>query len=228
MKVIFIPVTSTKKVEFSSDNLEQLRNYSKIGLFSAIQFQDQLPEIKEALAVFRITAVTPMPKLHAVREGQVLGCDVSGPKDIEEEVDAFLYIGTGHFHPMALELKTSKPLLCLDPFTGLITGTPRAEIELMQKKNIMRIAKAKDARVLGLLVTAKLGQNEMQGYVSEVKKKLEGMGKEVYIFITELIHPYDLSQFPQIEAWVNTACPRITDDQSLYQKPIINVKEMLE
>src|SRR3989344_4056243 len=192
MKVIFIPVTSTKKVEFSSDNLEQLRNYSKIGLFSAIQFQDQLPEIKEALAVFRITAVTPMPKLHAVREGQVLGCDVSGPKDIEEEVDAFLYIGTGHFHPMALELKTSKPLLCLDPFTDLITETPRAEIELMQKKNIMRIA------------------------------------KEVYIFITELINPYDLSQFPQIEAWVNTACPRITDDQSLYQKPIINVKELLE
>ncbi|MEK6923154.1 MAG: diphthamide synthesis protein [Nanoarchaeota archaeon] len=228
MKVAFIPVRSTKKIEFSEENLEQLKNYSKIGLFSAVQFQDQLQEIKDALEIFRITAVTPMPKLHAVREGQVLGCDVSGPNDIEDEVDAFLYIGTGHFHPMALELKTNKPLLCLNPFTNSITETPKEDIELLRKKNIMRIAKAKDARVIGLLVTTKLGQNEMQGYVSEVKKKLEGMGKEVYVFITELINPYDLSQFPQIEAWVNTACPRITDDQSLYQKPLINVKEMLQ
>ena len=228
MKVAFIPVRSLKEVEFSDENLEQLKQYHKLGLFAAIQFQDQLTKIKEALELFRIDVIVPKPKLHAITEGQALGCDVSGSKDIEAEVDAFLYIGTGHFHPMALELKTNKPLLCLNPFTRLITETPREEIELLKKKNIMRVANAKDARVLGLLVTTKLGQNEMQGYVSEVKKKLESKGKEVYIFITELINPYDSSQFPQIEAWVNTACPRITDDQSLYQKPIINVKEMLE
>ncbi|MBS3064958.1 MAG: diphthamide synthesis protein [DPANN group archaeon] len=228
MKVAFVPVRSLKEVEFSEQNLNILQPYSKVGLFAAIQFQDQLPEIKKALEIFGLKVLIPKPKLHAVADGQVLGCDVSGPKDIENEVDAFLYIGTGHFHPMALETKTNKPILCLNPFTSELTETPAEEIALLKKKNIMRLAKAKDARVLGLLVTTKLGQNEMQGYVSEVKKKLEAMGKEVYVFITELINPYDLSQFPQIEAWVNTACPRITDDQSVYGKPLINVREILE
>ena len=79
MKVAFVPVRSLKEVEFSEQNLNILQPYSKVGLFAAIQFQDQLPEIKKALEIFGLKVLIPKPKLHAVADGQVLGCDVSGP-----------------------------------------------------------------------------------------------------------------------------------------------------
>ena len=39
-------------------------------------------------------------------EGQVLGCNTSSAGAVMEDIDCFLFVGTGSFHPLAVALAT--------------------------------------------------------------------------------------------------------------------------
>ena len=45
---------------------------------------------------------------------------------------------------------------------------------------------------------------------SPPKKKLKD--KNCYIFLADTVNPAEFENFPFIESWVNTACPRFADD----------------
>ena len=93
------------------------------------------------------------------------------------------------------------------------------------KKKYARIANAEEARVYGILVSTKSGQcNEKLAL--ETKKRLEQVGKKVYLFISNNINARALDNFPFIQAWINTACPRLVDDQILFKKTIVNASEI--
>ena len=54
---------------------------------------------------------------------------------------------------------------------------------------------------------------------------IDAVGTAFYIIlIVSLI--FSLRNFPKIECWISTACPRMVDDQDLYNKPIVNVEEL--
>ena len=57
------------------------------------------------------------------------------------------------------------------------------------------------------------------------KEKLEKDGKKVFLFVGDLITDTELRNFSHIQAWVNTACPRLMDDD--FEKPIINAADLL-
>ena len=52
----------------------------------------------------------------------------------------------------------------------------------------------------------------------ELKKKLKE--KKCYIFVSDMINENELENFPFIQAWVNTACPRIVS------KKIVNIEDI--
>jgi 2-(3-amino-3-carboxypropyl)histidine synthase len=74
-------------------------------------------------------------------------------------------------------------------------------------------------------VSTKPGQHLFQAPVEKVKEKLEAQGKRVYLFVGDLITDTELRNFSHIEAWVNTACPRLMDDD--FEKPIVNAADIL-
>jgi len=47
----------------------------------------------------------------------------------------------------------------------------------------------------------------------EIKKKLEEKGKRCFIFVFDTLDANEMENFPFIDFWVNTACPRIADDK---------------
>jgi len=50
----------------------------------------------------------------------------------------------------------------------------------------------------------------------------------VCLFIIREVTPEALLEYPTIDAYVNTACPRISlDDSSKFQKPVLTVNETL-
>ncbi len=226
MKVIFVEAKANLDIIPAIEkNLKELKKYSKLGLATTIQFAEQLPAVQEFLETNKIKAEIAKPRLHAVKAGQLLGCDPTAALDISS-ADAILYIGTGEFHPGPVEVGATKPVLKLNPFTKKITEVTVAEIRRHKLKNLARIENFKSAKRIGILITTKLGQSEMQGSVLEIKKRLEGRGKEVFLFLADTLNYKDLENFPDIDAWVNTACPRITDDQELIKKPIVNTSEL--
>ena len=203
-----------------------LAKYEKISLISTVQFLHLIPKVQKILEKADKKVFVGKPSLHAVKEGQVLGCDATSANNVPEEIDAVLYMGTGRFHPLGAAYKFNTPVIRLDPFSGETEIISEKDVRRWQLKQQARILKAKEAKVYGILVTLKLGQNEMQGKAFEIKKKLEQQDKQAYIFISDTINSQELRNFPKIECWISTACPRMVDDQDLYNKPIVNVEEL--
>ncbi|MBI2655381.1 diphthamide synthesis protein, partial [Candidatus Woesearchaeota archaeon] len=100
MKIIM--VEGRYKGEIDLSNLDANVLPKKIGLATTVQFLDYVDGIKQFLQskgkeIF-------VDKMRQKYEGQLLGCDQGAAVKIKEEVDAFLYVGTGVFHPLGISL----------------------------------------------------------------------------------------------------------------------------
>jgi diphthamide biosynthesis enzyme Dph1/Dph2-like protein len=61
-----------------------------------------------------------------------------------------------------------------------------------------------------------------------IKKKLEGDDRKVFILTMNNVTNDQLVNFYNIEVFVNTSCPRISiEDSYQFDKPIINYTELL-
>ncbi len=225
MKTLFIEAKSTKSILPAAKLiLKELKDFNSIGLLATVQFVHQLDKVKKIFEAEGKKVFIGRPREHCIYSGQVLGCDVNSALEVEEKVDCFVYFGTGQFHPLGIALKTEKPVFKVDPFTEKIERISEQEKKIWLKKQAARVSKVKDAKIIGILVSTKPGQYKN---VEGIKEKLEKQGKEVYILICDTINSQELANFTQIQAWINTACPRIVDDQELFSRPIANIEEVL-
>jgi 2-(3-amino-3-carboxypropyl)histidine synthase len=158
----------------------------------------------------------------AIVGGQILGCSQKNALKIEKNVDVFLYIGSGLFHPIGISVKTQKPVVILNPYSETIEELPSQERERWLKRQKGRLAKAITAQSYGILISTKTGQFNIKK-AFEVKKRLESKGKSVFLFAGEELNPSNLLPF-KVDCWINTACPRLTDDA--FDRPIINAGEL--
>ena len=152
-----------------------------------------------------------------VRGGQILGCWTKGADVIEKKVDAFLFVGSGHFHPLAIKNKST---YVMNIETKKLE---KLDITLFEKKRFANIYNAKDGRVFGILVTSKPGQFQLLEKAQKIKKTLEQHNKKSYILIMDEINNSRLLGI-KVDAFINTACPRLMDDT--YSKPMINANDI--
>lgn len=231
--IIFIDAKYEGKIELNEKVISYLKKnkISSVALFSSVQFT----EIDLVLQQFKTLGikVNITKARRTSKPMQILGCDAyhdSFETDILSESDAILYLGDGYFHPKALLLaqikqQKIKPVIMFNPISKTL--------EILEEKNILeQVKKYKrnlrffiNSQTIGILVTIKPGQNYFMS-AKRLKEHLEKQGKKAYIFIDDSIKLNELENYPFIQAWVNTACPRIgTDDIVNYKQPIINIKE---
>jgi 2-(3-amino-3-carboxypropyl)histidine synthase len=109
--VLFVEAYSKVKVEKSlNESLELLKNYSKISLATTTQHLHILDEIKDYLEDNGKEIAIGSSK--STRKGQVLGCNFSSIKNLDAE--AYLFIGSGNFHPLGIHLFTKSPVIIAD------------------------------------------------------------------------------------------------------------------
>jgi 2-(3-amino-3-carboxypropyl)histidine synthase len=83
------------------------------------------------------------------------------------------------------------------------------------------------AELFGVLVGLKSGQKRFDE-ASRISDKLKKKRKKSYLLAVREITPEILLGFPTIDAYVNTACQRISlDDASRFHKPVLTEKEAL-
>ena len=182
----------------------------RIGLLTTIQHTTLLNEAKTRLE---------NNGYEAVIGGQILGCWTTNADKIDDKVDAFLYIGSGKFHPTGVK---QKKVYSLD-----IEHQKIEEVDIMQleKRRLANIHNAKDAKKIAILVTTKKGQNQLLGNAENIMKKLEDNGKEAFIMIMNEINDDALLGI-KAGAFINTACPRIAEDH--FSKPFVNASDIDE
>jgi len=207
MEKVFIKAVYNRPFAISESLKAQFKDIpDKIGLITTVQFSNLLPLIKKELE-------ERGKEVYISGEGTVLGCNAENAKKIFNKVDAFLYVGSGKFHPLqvALLLKKKKRIYILPPQAEEIYELDWKEVEAFKiRKNIAK-AKAMSSDKLGLLVSTKPGQCNLSN-ASKFKEKFDKPGKKAYIFL------FDNFDETQIENWnelvyVNTACPGLALDK---------------
>jgi len=89
------------------------------------------------------------------------------------------------------------------------------------------IVEAKQAKSFGVLISLKSGQKRLKEAMN-IKEKLEKSGLTGTLLALREVTPSALMQFPGIDAFINTACPRLSlDDAPNFGKPLLSLNETL-
>jgi 2-(3-amino-3-carboxypropyl)histidine synthase len=156
----------------------------------------------------------------------VLGCDYSNVRSVANDVEAFLFIGGGRFHALGIALSTSKPTIIADPYENRAYSIDE-EAQKILKQRWASVQEAEHAKTFGVLIGLKLGQKRLEDAL-KVKEIAEKNGKTAFLFAIREILPEALMEFPSVDAYVNTACPRISlDAPSKFLKPVLTVNEFM-
>jgi 2-(3-amino-3-carboxypropyl)histidine synthase len=226
IKTLYIEAKAKSSVKDAVKKaLPLLKDFKKVGLVTTVQHVHTLNEVREEL--LKAGKTVAIGNVGQVKyAGQVTGCDLSNAKVIAKEVDAFLFVGGGRFHPIGVALATAKPTIVADPYEKTASAI-EDEVNKILKQRWAQICLAKETEKFGVLVDLKSGQKKLEKAI-EVKQKLEETGKHVTLLALREITPEALLQFPDIEAFVNTACPRVSlDDASRFNRPIVTFNETL-
>ncbi|MBR9682761.1 MAG: diphthamide biosynthesis enzyme Dph2 [Candidatus Aenigmarchaeota archaeon] len=204
-------------------NIEMIKDYERIGVVTTLQFLDVLADVKNYLESKGKKMILGKGQ-KTVYDGQVLGCDPYAGVSIKDDVDCFIYIGSGKFHPLGLLLKTEKPVFGLDIERNEMKSIDEFKDKFLRQK-YAAIGMVKDAKRFGILVSSKPGQMNMD-LAEKIKGKLRSEGKKAWILIFDEVKPEKL-EFLDLDAYVNTACPRIAiEDRTAFKKPIVNPDEL--
>ncbi|MBM3199637.1 hypothetical protein FJZ53_01780 [Candidatus Woesearchaeota archaeon] len=189
MEVVFIESKSNVSL---INVLRKIKTKDKLGLITTIQHSYNLEDAKKLFP-------------NSVIGGQVLGCDVSAALKIKDQVDLFLFIGSGEFHPLGVALKTDKEVIIADPLTGKVSKITKEDIATYRVKLRGKYVKFLKAEKVGILVSVKPGQYNLETAL-HLQNKLE---KRSYILVANNFSETELENYPDIETFINTACPRI-------------------
>jgi 2-(3-amino-3-carboxypropyl)histidine synthase len=211
--------------EALTKSLPFLESWNKIGLVTTVQHVHQLDEAKKLLEAAGKTVFVGNAD-STKHPGQVLGCDFGNAQSVSEEVEAFLFVGGGRFHAMGVTLATGKPTIIADPYEELAYPIhDNARRVIMQRWG--NISEAKEAKRFGVLISLKSGQMRLRAAL-DIKEKLERNGRKATLLALREVTPSALMQFPTLDAFVNTACPRLSlDDAPNYDKPLLYFNEAL-
>lgn len=222
MKTLFIEARSDIEISLSRAAISKLPE--NIALFTTTQHIHKINVVKKQLENAG-KKVNLIQGKHSKHKGQILGCDVLHLK-LDKKIQAFLYIGTGEFHPKELMLEEEKPVYVFNPESKKFYELSKKSVEPIRKRKKGDYLRFLKSDKIGVLVSQKPGQYNLK---QALKLKQKYKNKQFYFLLFDTIELNELENFPFIQCFVNTACPRIAyDDAARLQKPIINIEEVIK
>jgi 2-(3-amino-3-carboxypropyl)histidine synthase len=196
----------------------------RIGLMTTVQHVHSLPLVRQWLETRGKKVLIGRGDDRIVYEGQVLGCNITASTDIADQVDQFLYIGSGDFHPLSVAISSDRPVLILDPMMDEVRDVTDLKERILRQRH-GAIVRAEAAARFVILVSTKVGQMRME-LAKQLRRLAEENGKRAEIVLLEEVHPDRLLPY-DADAFVSTACPRIAiDDYLRYERPLLTPVEM--
>jgi 2-(3-amino-3-carboxypropyl)histidine synthase len=223
---IYVEARATISVEKAVEqSLPMLSSYTTVGLATSVQHLQTLDQARAILTCAgKVVIIGDTGQI--AYPGQVSGCNYANAKSIANQVEAFLFVGGGMFHALGIALSTSKPTIIADPYDDR-AYTIDAEAQKILKQRFASIREAKNAKKFGIFVGLKPGQRHLDNAIN-IKELAEKNGKVAYLLAAREINPETLLEFPSIDAYVNTACPRVSlEATGKFQKPVLTVNEFM-
>ncbi|MCU4742178.1 diphthamide biosynthesis enzyme Dph2 [Halobacteria archaeon AArc-m2/3/4] len=218
-KVIYVPLFSNVEIEpimeESLETLEDSEETPEIGLVTTAQHMNRFEEMCAFLEERGYEVQTRRGDDRLTHEGQVLGCNYASA---DVPADQVLYVGGGKFHPLGLAMEhPDKHVVIADPVNNVVTV---ADTEKFLKQRYGAVHRAMDAQKWGVIFCTKIGQGRWE----QAQDILEN-NDDAYLITMDEVTPDRLRNF-DMDAFVNTGCPRITtDDGPQFHKPMLTPGE---
>jgi 2-(3-amino-3-carboxypropyl)histidine synthase len=186
-----------------------------IGLVTTVQHTHMVPAVLEYMKSRGITCHAEDGGGRAPNPGQVLGCSYGAARKCNKE--EILFVGTGQFHPLGVQLATGARVVTLDPYCRTVEVV---STERFLRRRFGLIEVAKKAENFGIIMTLKSGQQRRQ-----LAERLALMRENTFIVALQEVSPDELLNLG-FSCYVNTACPRLAyDDQERFPVPVISPQE---
>ncbi|KTG11311.1 diphthamide biosynthesis protein [Haloprofundus marisrubri] len=218
-KIIYVPLFSNVDpypiMEESLEELDDPDENPDVGLVTTAQHMNLFEDMCEWLEERGYEVHTRRGDDRLTHEGQVLGCNYASA-DID--ADQVLYVGGGKFHPLGLAMEhPDKNVVIADPVNNVVTI---ADTEKFLKQRYGAVHRAMDADKWGVIFCTKIGQGRW-----EIAEKIIEENDNAYLITMDEVTPDRLRNF-NMDAFVNTGCPRITtDDGPRFHKPMLTPGE---
>lgn len=212
MKTLFIPAKRKSNLNINALDLNKLPK--NLAIAYSIQYKETAEKIIKYFS---------KDKKHTIYNiGQVLGC--SKPKlflDKNKKIQAVLLIGNGRFHAISLSLSLSNkiPIYILEQNKlSLISKQETEKLEKMKKSAYLKFL---NADKVGIFISTKPGQQKIKKAI-KIKSSSKFKNKNSYLFIGNEFSLSEIENFPKIQSWINTACPRL----DMISSDIINLDQI--
>lgn len=203
-----------------------------VSLLTDSQHLDQVDAVRGALESGGATVVVGRGR-GQLNDGQVFGCEfypaldaagqgAGGGKGPERAADCNAFMGQSTFHAAGVALATGLPTYVLDPYFGEVRDVTEFAAGL-RKKATLAVYKAAESESFGVVVGLRDGQMSKTAGL-RVKKELEAAGKRVQLIALTDITNDALRRFAGIDAFVQTACPRISTDNR-FDVPVLSIPQ---
>jgi len=198
-------------------------NFKKISLVTNSQYLQSVQKVKEIFEFHGYEVIIGKGKGH-LNDAQVFGCEFYPVHDTKDQVDAYLFLGQSMFHSASIAIVTQKPTYMLDPYFNEYSEVSDIAQKL-EKKALLSIYKAQDAKTIGIIIGLKEGQFANIKAL-ELKRLLEQEGKKILLIAMTEITDERLLSFQDIDAFIQVACPRIGTDNH-FHKPVLSVPQAI-
>jgi 2-(3-amino-3-carboxypropyl)histidine synthase len=230
----FFPVFMKWETEMIHGGVGKIVNLisgSKISLFTTIQHIDLLDEVRDLLRKEGVNVHVGGPGNREVYPGQVLGCSFSSSREIPDDVEYLLFLGTGRFHPMGLALSSGRDVHTLDPISGEVGVVRKGDLDGMLRSRFGHINKFKEhlgnGERTGIIVGSKPGQGRL-ALAERIREALNTRDHASVMVLMDHLDPMKIRSLG-LRILVNTACPRITlDDSGRYSSEGLTVLTPVE
>lgn len=198
-------------------------NFKKISLVTNSQYLQSVQKVKEIFEFHGYDVIIGRGKGH-LNDAQVFGCEFYPAHDTKDQVDAYLFLGQSIFHSASIAIVTQKPTFMLDPYFNEYSEVSNIAQKL-EKKALLSIYKAQDAKTIGIIIGLKEGQFANIKAL-ELKRLLEQERKKILLIAMTEITDERLLSFQDIDAFIQVACPRIGTDNH-FHKPVLSVPQAI-
>ncbi|HJU78821.1 MAG TPA: diphthamide biosynthesis enzyme Dph2 [Nitrososphaeraceae archaeon] len=203
--------------------IELMKNFKKISLVTNSQYLPSVQKVKKIFESHGYEVIIGRGKGH-LNDAQVFGCEFYPAYDSKNDVDAYIFLGQSMFHSASIAIVTQKPTFMMDPYFNEYSQI-NDFAQKLEKKAILSVLKAQDAKTIGIIIGLKEGQFAKIKAL-EIKNMLENQGKRILLIAMTEITDERLLSYQDVDAFVQVACPRIGTDNH-FHKPVLSAPQAM-
>ncbi|GLC65677.1 hypothetical protein PLESTF_000328000 [Pleodorina starrii] len=180
---------------------------TRLVMAGTIQFASAVQLARQRLAPYFPSLA--IPKCKPLSPGEVLGC--TAPVVDPASADAIVFVSDGRFHLEAIMIANpSIPAYRYDPY-GRVFTRERYDHAGMRAVRRRAIEAARTAKRWGV-VLGTLGRQGNPAILTTLERHLAEKGVPYTLMLMSEVSPPRLAMFPELDAFVQIACPRLSID----------------